>query len=67
MRWTILFLCIFVRMRNQRYFYGFSIHKIRKLIETGQYFYDVVENNLICIGFASLRPGSNVELYMCRT
>ena len=28
--------------------------KMRTLIETGQYFHDVVENNLICISFASL-------------
>ena len=28
--------------------------KMRTLIETEQYFHDVVENNLICINFASL-------------
>ena len=28
--------------------------KMRTLIETGQYFHDAVENNLICISFASL-------------
>ena len=28
--------------------------KMRKLIETGQYIHNVVENNLICISFASL-------------
>ena len=28
--------------------------KMRTLIETGQYFHDAVENNLICITFTSL-------------
>ena len=28
--------------------------KMTILIETGQYFHDLVENNLICISFASL-------------
>ena len=28
--------------------------KMRTLIETEQYFHDAVENNLICINFASL-------------
>ena len=29
-------------------------HDRDKMSETGQYFHDVVENNLICISFASL-------------